>query len=598
MRIAPRLIDKGEPTAVRTLALVGGVAPETLERYTPRALGTEGFHQVGGEILGYRAVNRTYFSFCPHCIAEDLDTFAGPTRGRPWLRLQWTIRHFRSCDRHNVQMVAASPVRRRFEPFDFSEAVEGYLKDPGSGEVAIEPAPSSAFQSWMLRRLDGYREESNWLDELPLYVAAEWCEALGVSALWHPKVRASQLTQAGWSKAANEGYRIASGGIGAVRELLGQLNDAQKKTRGFWGLRDTYGYAYGLLQKTVTEPDFAALRDVVREYAVATVPIPPNTDVLGVRTTETAIFTVRSAASASGAHDRTIRRIIEREQLSENAIEAGLRNHRVMVDAKDIDTIVSKLKDHMTGPAVRAYLGGLYRPHLEALIAVGALPTIGGAEKQAYAKRKFARSDVEAMVARALEGASEVSEPTSRQMTIGDARHAAVTDHETILALVFQGKLKWKGRLAGRSDYGALLVDADEIVSLVRSEGPLTNHRRADVKALLRFGPSTIQTLIDEGVLFETAEFSADARREVAVVTRSSVDALREKYVALGELRTVSGLHVKQVKLLLKGVRIAPALDPSKFGVFLYDRQAVDAVLRENPRFWAYDKATAQARVT
>lgn len=56
-----------------------------------------------------------------------------------------------------------------------------------------------------------------------------------------------------------------------------------------------------------------------------------------------------------------------------------------------------------------------------------------------------------------------------------------------------------------------------------------------------------------------------------------------------------AGLHVKQVKLLLKGAGIEPEYDPADFGVYVYDRKAVDKAVAERPDFWAYQKSRAQA---
>lgn len=44
------------------------------------------------------------------------------------------------------------------------------------------------------------------------------------------------------AEAANVGFSILSAGEASFRDLLTELNAAQTSTRGYWGLRDTYGY--------------------------------------------------------------------------------------------------------------------------------------------------------------------------------------------------------------------------------------------------------------------------------------------------------------------------------------------------------------------
>jgi len=597
LRIQPRDIDKGVESQVRLLAMVGAADPDQLVRFTPRPAVRDRFHQVAGETLAHLGVNRTIFSFCPHCVLEDLDQFEGPARARPWLRLQWTISHFRSCDRHNVHLITTTPIRRRFEPFDFSETIDLYIdKLDRLADEAAAAAPSP-FQAWLLRRLDGQRDQGFWLDQFPLYVGAQWCEALGVSALHHPKVQTTTLTQGDWATAADEGFRISSGGQQAIEDLLRRLNEAQKDTRGFWGPRDTYGYAYKLLEKNKGDVEYDPIRNMVRDFAVTTIPIEPGTDVLGTIVDKPAVLTVRSVARFSGAHDRSIRRFFERQGIGQEALESGQRNHRVTVAAEQVFEVVEKLKGALSTPQVLRRTG-IPRIHLNALLQIGALPTVTGSERHTHAKHRFAPVDVDATMEKLFAGAVEVHQPLPRQMPVLEARQAACASLEQILSWTLDGTLKWKGRLAGRFDYGALLLDADEATALVRQEPPMVNFTRTEAMEFIQvFNAHAIDAFIEEELLIMDMEFSPDARREVPVITRESVELFRKNFVTLGELRRVSGLHLKQVKLLLKGVDIEPAYDPEEFKVWIYDRRAVDEVLQERPNFWKYNKAKALAAV-
>lgn len=593
--IHPREIDKGVEAKVRLLALIGGADPDQLVRFTPHPAERDRFHQVAGETLGHLGVNRTIFSFCPHCVLEDLNEFEGPVRARPWLRLQWTISHFRSCDKHYVHLITTSPVRRRFEPFDFSETIDLYLdKLDQLANEAVAAAPSP-FQAWLLRRLDGQREQGFWLDEFPLYVGAEWCEALGISALHHPKVQSSRLRQADWAAAADEGFRISSGAKRTIENLLLRLNDAQKDTRGFWGPRDTYGYAYKLLENTKGDAEFEPIRNIVREFAISSIPIESGTDVLGTIVDKPAVLTVRSAARFSGAHDRSIRRFFERQGIGQEALESGQRNHRVTVAADQIIDVVEKLKGAFSTPQVLKRTG-IPRIHLNALLQIGALPTVTGSERHAHAKHRFAPADVDAAMEKLFAGAVEVHDPLPRQMPVLEARQAACASLKQILSWTLDGTLTWKGRIAGRTDYGALLLDADEATALVRQEPPMVNFTRGEA---MEFIPGlnrwALDTFLEKELLSPGMEFSPDARREVPVITRKSAELLRKNFVTLGELCQTSGLHLKQVKLLLKGVGIEPAYNPQDFKVWIYDRRAIDQVLQERPNFWKYDKAKAVA---
>jgi len=362
-----------------------------------------------------------------------------------------------------------------------------------------------------------------------------------------------------------------------------------------WGPRDTYGYAYGLLQRTPDDPSYDRFRDAVRQFAIETMPIPAGTDVLGQVLEKQVVHTVRTAAKASGAHDRTIRRIFERNGLGMDTDGSDLRNHRVTVPAGEIERMVKQLKTALSTPAV-IKATGIPRIHLNAIMAAGYLPTVTGSENHANAKHRFARSQVNAMMARLFDSAVDVTTPTPRQMPIMEARQAAVTSLEALLGMIWDGKLSWKGRLAGRTDYGALLVDADEIKALVRHEPSMTHLTRTEAMEFIPgFNRWALDGFIDEGLLHTTMEFSPEARREVEVIPRESAELVRRDFVTLGELRQISGLHLKQVKVLLRLAGIETAYDPEEFKAWIYDRNDVKQAVQKRPNFWGYDKAKARA---
>lgn len=594
MRIRPYSLDQAASGALASLALIGGADPAQLNRFTPSAVDKK-FYAVGGETLGRLSVNRTYFNYCPRCVLEDIGVFEGPINARPWLRLQWVIFHYRSCDTHNVLLEPYHPTRRRFQPFDFSEAIAELL--PNLENLASKPvrAKPSAFQHWLSDRLGGIRDEKNWLDDVPLYAAIEFCETLGLSALHHPKVRTSKLSVQQWAEGAEEGYRIASGGVDPLLVLLERLNHAQASTRGFWGPRDTYGHVYGMLQKTILDPSHEKFRQVIRDFAISTMPIEPGTDVLGTTVKERVIHTIRTASRDSGAHALTIRKLFEKKGITEGRYESGLADHRVTVEASEIRSVVESLKIALSTPQVEK-ITGIPRIPLKMMIAAGHLPTVTGSTGNAYAKHRFSKAEVDKLMQRLFEGAEVVRTPLSRQLPVQEARLVACATNPQILAMIMEGKLKWKGRLEGVSDYMGLLLDADEVKRLVRSSGTKSGLTKLEAKKLIPgMGRDSVGKFIRDGQLETIEEFNPEARRMSTVISRESAEKFMATYVSLGELSQKSGLHHKQVRLLLRTVGIEAFFDPNEYQSFFYLREDVESVQQGNLRFWQYEKGVAQA---
>ncbi|WP_296745743.1 TniQ family protein [Mesorhizobium sp.] len=591
MSIRQRNLDLGLAATVSDIALLGRADPVRLLRYTPVRKNAKLF-EVAGETLMRLAVNRTYFRYCPRCTIEDMDRYEGPVRSRPWLRLQWTISHFRSCPRHGVLLTTANPTRTPFAPFDFNGTMESLFPTLRQAADEAVPAALSPFQTWLQHRWRGDRSPDNWLNDLPLYVAAPFCEALGVSSLHPPKVRVARFAPSDWAQAADEGFRIASAGEESLRELLERLNLGQASTRGVWGPRDTYGYAYGLLQKTVDDPAYGKLRDAVRSFALETMPIEPGSDVLGQAAGKRKVHTVRTAARDSGMHALSVRRLFKRMGVDEASDHSGVMDHRILVDFDEVGHVIAELKDALTAPEVERLLG-VPRIHLKELVAHGHLDGLAGTGSRRNAKRRFSKVDVERLRDRLFDGAEEISEPKERQVDITDARRAATCTIPDILDMILNGKLAWKGRLAGRHDYMALLLDADEVTRIVRSDGARTNLTKEEAEAFL---PGThervVSRLIEAGHLNLIEEFSPDARRLIPVVSRESALAFKSRYVALGELCQKTDMHHKKVRALLRLAGIMPILVPGGVGAFFYDRQGVERFEASTPDPWAYDKTS------
>ena len=587
MGVRPYAVDNGVEAAVRMVAALGAVDADRLIAFTPRPVDGKREYHVACEVLGPLGINRTFFRYCPHCVLEDLKRFDGPKHARPWLRLEWTILHYRACHHHNAYLIDAQPVRRRFQPFDFSETMQGLLPTMDAVAAGTMPSRPSRFEQWLIARTDGIKDNGNFLDTLPLYVAAQWCEALGVSALHPSKVQTSRLTQQQWAVAAEEGFGIASQGKAAILRLLRRLTSAERRTRGIIGPRDTYGVAYGLLQSTMDDPAYEPLRAIVRDYVTTAMPWELGTDILGVTLERAIISTVRTLALASGSGAKTIRKILHKKGIAKKDLKDGLRNHRVLMLADEVDPLASKMKGALSIPQTMKLLG-VERRQVEAIVEAGALPDATGVERDEWEHSRFALEDIDAMMARLLDGAVEVDDPTERQVDIATARHMAGATTVDVLKLIFENRLGWKGLRAGHTGYNAILLDADEVTMLVRTAAPqFTNLRFGDVgNAIPGLSPKSIQPLIDADQLVQIMEYSPNARREVPVVTAESARAFREKYVTAGELCQTHGLHHKQVKYRLLDAGVDMEFDQDTVKTMIYDRAKVEMAVAGRAGFW------------
>ena len=583
MRVDALRLDHGREVTIRDVAALGRLNAEdtaALLRNSPRRLPEERASLLGSERLEDTSLRRTSFGVCPHCIRDDIKTFDGPLPARPWLRLEWQFEHVRSCRRHDVMLIGVSPVDIRTKPPDFSLALrERILPELDRLVAAAIPVQHSAFEDWVVARLDGIRDDRNWLDTMPLRVGAVLCEGLGISALHAPKVKLRTLSETDRAKAGDEGFRIAESGESAIVELLSRLADAQQDTRGVVGLRNTYGYVHELLRRTQSDADFDRPRDIVRRHALDTLPLDAGTDVLGVVLDRRRVHTVHTAALASGVHPGTIRKMLVRDGVSADGLELARSNHRVTILSEDFVAGLARLPGAISVPRVRERTG-IPTIHLWSMISQGFLPTLTKSQVVSHAKHMIAPDDVDALMARLFAGAETVARTSARRTTLMRARQCASAPIDRMIAWLLDGSLRWKGRIGAEMRYGNLLIDADELTALVRTEPQMTGMTaHAVLQAVPGLGKSSVPALVRLGLLSTREEFNPNNRQTVRAITRESLDAFRTTYVLLKELCSICGLGHLAVRRHLEASGVDLAFSPADIRAFVYPRvTALEAI--------------------
>lgn len=583
MRVDALRLDHGREPPISEVAALGRLGDsdtKALISNSPRRLPEERTSLIGPERLPDRSFRRTGFGVCPLCVKDDIARVDGPLPARPWLRREWQLEHVRTCRVHDVVLVDAAVANVRIKPPDFSTALrDRILPELDRLVSSAVPVPHSAFEDWVVARLDGIRDPTNFLDALPLTVGAVFCEALGVSVLHPPMVKIGTLSMLEWAVAAAEGFRIAAAGEDAIMQCLSRLTEARHGRRGVIGLRNTYGYLYEALRYRHFGPDFEVLRAIVRHHAFATIPLEPGTNVLGEVLDRRQVHTVRSAALASGAHPKTIRKLLER-----NGVSAGdareYSYHRMTIEAAEIADGLKKLAASVTVPQV-SKATGIPRAHLWSLIAQGLLPTLTNSRGVFKAKHLMDPNEVDVLMSRLFDGAEPVGAATERRTTLTRARQRATARVDDILRWLIDGSLRWRGRIGDEMRYENLLIDADELTALVRSEPGMAGLSvRAVAQDIRGFDDASVNALIKMGVFSTREEFNPKSRRTMQTITRESVDAFQKTYILLKELCSTSGLGHLAVRRHLEASGVDLAFSRDDIRAFVYSRKPALAVIR------------------
>ncbi|WP_244488089.1 hypothetical protein [Aureimonas sp. Leaf454] len=193
-----------------------------------------------------------------------------------------------------------------------------------------------------------------------------------------------------------------------------------------------------------------------------------------------------------------------------------------------------------------------------------------------WAKHKFGLRDIDVLIARIFDGAQEMPGSLPGIYDIMETRAKAVCSVQEIVTLVLDGKLTWKGRLAGRHDYMALMLDPEEVRQLVRrQEG--TGLTMIAAAVFMGMSAKSVKKFADSGDLPTVVEINAVNRCPQTVVTRAGAEKFKSDHISLFEAAERFDIHFLRAKAMLEDAGIRPAFDPVEFLTTFYDRRRVEA---------------------
>jgi hypothetical protein len=187
---------------------------------------------------------------------------------------------------------------------------------------------------------------------------------------------------------------------------------------------------------------------------------------------------------------------------------------------------------------------------------------------------QFAPEDLDAFLARLLDGAKPAASVRAGQVSIPDAAKMACCGSIEIVQLVLDRKLNRKWRLAGERGYMSLLLDLEEVRALVRGpdHGGLTGHAISD---RLRVADRVAAALIKYKLLRSITVVNPINRCPTVVVPAQEVERFEREFVSLFALARLRRLHFMAVKKELQHAGVEPVFNPKKIGATFYRRASL-----------------------
>jgi len=532
-------------------------------------------HTFRGEQLTRDDLFRATVVVCPKCLAEDI---AAAPRSRPETvavqRARWQIAALKTCPIHLVPLVMVDKDLTPTLLHDWSYHVGKIL--PQLRRLAAESVtrPLTGFETYVLNRTNGGSAHGGLIDRLPLFVAIAACELFGAVATLGRMPNLKTLTDEEWRLAGAAGFDIVAFGKPGIEMFLEDLQAGYAYSGAATeGPQAVFGRIYQTLEFGRENPAFDPLRDLVGTFILKNFPLGPGDVVFGKPVAERRLHSIRTLSKETGLHPKRLRKLLSSagalpdgaEALADgNCLFAAEAGSRIAREAAAATLSVRAAGIYLNAPRVQRnmlYRSGLIVPRLKAADQ--------GAADQ------FSPEDLDAFLARLLDGAEPVSVAGDFQYGIPEAARRANCSSEEIVRAILDGKIKRKWRLAGEQGYGAVLIDVREIRGLVRGADPggLTSLALA---GRLHVADKVTRHLIAGGHLKTLTVINPVNRCPIVVVPAEEIERFEATYVSLFVLAKQRGKHFRAVKKELEAAGVKPALVPTQVGATFYRRSQVE----------------------
>lgn len=486
---------------------------------------------------------------CRHCLCHDMLAGHGRAVTRPYLRAAWRWTVIGTCPIHGCELEVISAgditawIARRADALGLNLPE---IREPDLADV------------YFSNRVNGAGKASEFLDELPAYVAAEFCTVIGHFKNLPEDGRARNRIPEGFMNGScrREGFLIAKQGKEAVLSFLSRHVHAAIETATEF--MDIYGVARRWLRKFVNDPDYRPVLELFQRHAEQHIPMEAG-DVFLTEVKERQVHTVRSAAVEYQLTPDRVKNVIENYGFTTTTPDGGVKAARVFPRAALHEQLVLETQ-LLTTPEAANLLGCTWQ-FLDILLQQGHLPYHANTEDYARVFRRISRESVASLLARLKSQRNCVSNDGLVSIHLATAIcHCKVPE---IVDLIFGGKLtnvSWSGDELLLKN---LLVDAQEVLPHVAVDEAESYLDVAALEKALRTTTVTIDELLKREFLPVQMRRHPRTRVNQRFVHPVAVEQFLEKHISLSTMARENGKEIAGLKQTLDKEGIKPIFEPT-----------------------------------
>jgi hypothetical protein len=483
----------------------------------------------------------TGLRYCPACLKDGL------ADGRAYIRGHWHWRMIGGCPEHGCRLELDS---------------RGITLATSFKEYACRPQPDPELSdfsadTYFIDRITKGVGGNSFLDNVPAYVAAEFCTLIGHLQYSHETRTSKDRIKDGFENATlrQKGFSIASKGRDAIWDFLSDYVEAASTRIPI----PTHIYGPVLYWARINNhnPDYTLLFRFFQDHAEEFLPYEPGKTFIWP-ITKLKVLTVLSAAHRYGLTEERVKLVLE----SRYGAERVPRFFKLI----DVHTTLTEAKSYVTTSDAAAAIGCSMKV-CDDLIKLELLPYVPFRQYEGRVYRLIHLNDIADLV-RKLEGAVDRSLDTQGLVPADEVFRYGRMRLADILGLLLEGKISRVSHIGGKVDIAGLLFDPVEIKSVVR-QGEIStagekgfNSETIDLNAAwrrLRVKKSTMDELVEQEII--PSEEKPDRGTTRLFVKTSDVDAFEDAHIRAAELASIHDLNVAELLQRLADVAVVPVAE-------------------------------------
>lgn len=483
-----------------------------------------GTHRLAGRTLHWSSPR-----YCARCLEHDMSSGKGRWDARPWIRLEWLPTHNEVCVEHRVKIFTSSTPYTNPARYDFANHLRNNRREFESALANCTPAEVRPYDSYFADRLREAHTPVELLDPLPYFVACRLSAIVGRMACYGDSVERRSVSPGIVDESRQVGFDILNDKprfLGLLSELVAAYLQRKKSTKGY----ALYGELQDYLSTHLEIPELGPFIALVREHAMAALPIGPEDPFIGGGGTRR-WHSLHSAMIETGVHSLTLRKILmERGLVAQADIKTS--DNKILIKVADIDSAVADYRSSIDIQTIVDRLG-VSLPTGQQIIRMGLLKPIYGTEKDM--KAKFSKHAVDKLLADLMIDAEERDENEHTVSLDYAFRRAGCRISDIIVGMV-NGKIakRYLSKDTTKIGFERLLVDLREVKAEFAPGSP--GLKRHEFARTLGLDHATGMAFFDSG-FFEIGHSEGRVnRRAHDIVTQESFDAFFREHASLAEL--------------------------------------------------------------